>query len=133
ASPDFSLPHLASQTSSPVFQLRSLLQLVKMQFLSVLALGLGAASLAAAAPSSTNANDVNVFAGKNFYANKIYAKKVDTTIKNFLKKGDFLNAARARTIKRTGTFAWISKTADLADVPGLINDALLTQTITRKK
>ncbi|RPA86103.1 cellobiohydrolase [Ascobolus immersus RN42] len=103
-----------------------------MQYLSVLALGLGAASLAAAAPSPS-ANDVNVFAGKNFYANKIYAKKVDTTIKNFLKKGDLLNAARARTVKRTGTFAWISKNADIADVPGLINDALLTQLITRKK
>jgi len=71
-----------------------------------------AAVIASPTPSSL-ASDVNPFEGKNFYANSIYAKKLGTTIKTFLKKGEILNAGRVRTIQKTGTFGWISSFDDV--------------------
>lgn len=51
---------------------------------------------------------VNPFHGKNFYANSIYAKKLEATISTFLSSGDVTNAKRVNTVQRTGTFTWLS-------------------------
>ncbi|KAF8649386.1 hypothetical protein AX16_005827 [Volvariella volvacea WC 439] len=77
-------------------------------------------------------SDVNPFLGKQFYANKSYAKKLETTINTFLRRGDLLNAARTRTVQRTGTFVWISKSADIANIKPLIQEAKLAQLVSRK-
>ena len=69
--------------------------------------------------------DVNPFEGKNFYANSIYAKKLETTIKTFLKKGELLNAGRVRTIQKTGTFGWISSFSDVCIRVHMVKEFML--------
>lgn len=73
---------------------------------SLLALAVVPAALAA--PTSGNP-----FQGKEFYANSKYAAKLEQTIRSFRSEGDFLNAARTKTVQKTGTFGWISATADV--------------------
>ena len=51
-----------------------------------------------------NGNDRNPFAGNAFYANQNYAKEVQQSINAFTKKGDKLNAARAKTIAEVWRF-----------------------------
>lgn len=91
-----------------------------MHTISLLA-GLSCALLATAAP--TTANDVNPFVGKQYYANSKYAAKLDQTVKAFLTQGDTLNAARTRTVQRTGTFVWISSISNLPDIDLAISEA----------
>lgn len=82
-------------------------------YLSNLLAALLIVPVAVIATPTPRATDVNPFEGKNFYANSIYAKKLDTTLKTFLKKGEILNAGRVRTIQKTGTFGWVSSFADV--------------------
>lgn len=96
----------------------------KMKFLQSLLVALTATSTAvvSAVPADTTIltprppqqpTNVNPFLGKDFYANKGYAKKLEETISKFAKQGDFLNAAKARTVQKVGTFVWISRSADV--------------------
>ncbi|KAI5811582.1 cellobiohydrolase [Peziza echinospora] len=92
-----------------------------------------------AAPGSSTpkptvpATNPNIFIGKELYANSIYAEKLEQTAKTFLKKWDFANAARVKTVQKTGTFGWISSFADLKNVPIYIKEAYNIQKRTGKK
>ncbi|CZT11693.1 related to cellulose 1,4-beta-cellobiosidase II precursor [Rhynchosporium agropyri] len=102
---------------------------------------LGGISIATAYPSgllspdySTGSSaDVNPFVGKNYYANSIYAAKLDETIGAFTSKGDTLNAGRAKTVKSIGTFLWVASVADLTKMTSTIKEALAEQQRTKKK
>ncbi|CUS09186.1 unnamed protein product [Tuber aestivum] len=75
------------------------------------------------AASATPAASENPFEGKNFYANSMYASKLEETIKSFCEEGDLVNAARVETVQRTGTFGWITSFSGIANVPVFINEA----------
>ncbi|TFK64764.1 cellobiohydrolase [Pluteus cervinus] len=100
-----------------------------MKYLQSLLLALAAVPSFAVAGTIPRAaettTDVNPFLGKEFYANKGYAKKLEETISRFQNAGDTVNAARARSIQKVGTFSWISSTADIASIKPLIREANL--------
>ncbi|PWW72536.1 Glycoside Hydrolase Family 6 protein [Tuber magnatum] len=60
---------------------------------------------------ATPAASDNPFEGKSFYANSMYASKLEETIKSFCDEGDLVNAARVETVQRTGTFGWVASFA----------------------
>lgn len=114
-----------------------------MKYLAALAATLAlvpTAVLAGAVPQPPSApvGDVNPYLGKAPFAPKTYAKKLDATIKTFLKAKDFLNAANTRTVKGIPTFAWVSSTANVRllyfflprnEIPG-ISRAFITDRLT---
>ncbi|EAU82203.1 cellobiohydrolase [Coprinopsis cinerea okayama7 len=104
-----------------------------MKYLQLLAAALAVAPTVTLAAPRPPSGDVNPYVGKSPFAIPTYAKKLDETIRYFNRRGDFLNAARTRTVKDIPTFAWISKSADISTVKPLIRDALATQRRTRKK
>jgi len=109
-----------------------------MQYLKACLLALAATSVTAAPspfgkPGKGAVQSDNPFIGKELFANSRYAKKVEATIKYFLKKGDWLNAGRARTVQKIPSFFWISNTKDIPDLKPLIKEALFKQKITGKK
>jgi cellulose 1,4-beta-cellobiosidase len=75
----------------------------------------------------TNTTDTNPFIGKNYYANSGYAAKLETTIKAFLAKNDTLNAARVKTVQKTGTFVWVTTVSGLGDIDKTIAEARAEQ------
>lgn len=87
-----------------------------MRYLQALAcaLALAPASVFAAPQPSTSNSQVNPYIGKDVYANKGYAKKLEETIQFFNQKYDFYNAAKTKTVQKIPTFAWISKSADVS-------------------
>ncbi|PPQ84540.1 hypothetical protein CVT25_007610 [Psilocybe cyanescens] len=105
-----------------------------MRYLQALAcaLALAPASVFAAPQPSTSNSQVNPYIGKDVYANKGYAKKLEETIQFFNQKYDFYNAAKTKTVQKIPTFAWISKSADIADIKGLIQETLTAQRATGK-
>ncbi|KAH6663053.1 1, 4-beta cellobiohydrolase [Halenospora varia] len=77
--------------------------------------------------------DVNPFVGKNYFANSYYAGELEQTIKSFLAKNDTLNAARVRTVQKTGTFVWVTSIAGLSNINTTIAEARAEQRKTKKK
>jgi cellulose 1,4-beta-cellobiosidase len=86
-------------------------------------------ALVAAAPATKA--DVNPFLGKAYFANSHYATELNQTINAFLAKGDKLNAARTRTVAKTGTFVWVTTIAGIANIPATIAEARAVQKKTR--
>ena len=85
-----------------------------MYFANLLAVALLAPAMAIQAMTvQTRAADVNPFAGKDFYANSGYAKKLEETINTFKKSGDETNAKRTEVVQKTGTFVWMSDFDDV--------------------
>lgn len=93
---------------------------MQISFATLLAMGM---TLTAAAPGWTPPKapttavhpTVNPFLRKTQYVNVGYAEKLQETIKSFLKDGDKLNAARARTVAESvPTYIWISATSDVS-------------------
>jgi cellulose 1,4-beta-cellobiosidase len=100
---------------------------------SIALLTLLAPLAAIAHPTTTSTTkDVNPFLGKNYYANSHYANELKQTKASFLKRGDFLNAARVTTVQRTGTFVWISSVANLSLITTSIAEARLDALLTWK-
>lgn len=77
--------------------------------------------------------DVNPFAGKSYFANSYYAGELEETIAAFLAKNDTLNAARVRTVQKTGTFVWVTSVAGLSNIGSTIAEARKVQKQSRKK
>ncbi|KAJ3506261.1 hypothetical protein NLJ89_g6973 [Agrocybe chaxingu] len=102
-----------------------------MHYLKVLSSALALAPAVMAAPS--DAADASPYIGKTPFANKGYALKLEETIAYFNEQGDSLNAARTRTVQKIPTFAWISEIKNIADIPGLVSDALEAQAATGEK
>jgi cellulose 1,4-beta-cellobiosidase len=75
----------------------------------------------------TNTTSTNPFLGKNYFANSYYAGELETTIRNFLKQNDTLNAARVRTVQKTGTFVWVTSVSGLPSIDSTIAEARLEQ------
>jgi cellulose 1,4-beta-cellobiosidase len=75
----------------------------------------------------TNSTNTNPFVGKNYFANSYYASELDLTIRNFLKRNDTLNAARVRTVQKTGTFVWVTTVAGLPQIDSTIAEARAEQ------
>lgn len=105
-----------------------------MKYLQFLAAVLAIAPSALATPQPrASLADTNPYQGVTPYANKGYAKKLEETIKTFIAADDHLNAGRTRTVQKTATFAWVSKSADIVNIKPLIKEALQAQRRTRKK
>ncbi|RDL30672.1 Glucanase [Venustampulla echinocandica] len=107
-----------------------------MKLSSVLA-AVSVASVSSALPleavaDSADARDVNPFRGKNYFANAFYASELDQTVAAFLARNDTLNAARTRTVQKTGTFVWVSNVAGLKNIGETIADARAEQRRTRR-
>jgi len=84
-------------------------------------------------PGPPGAGDVNPFLGKNYFANSYYAGELNQTVKAFLAKNDSLNAARTRTVQKTGTFVWITSVSGLSNIKTTIDEARAEQRRTRKQ
>ncbi|KDR68794.1 hypothetical protein GALMADRAFT_104642 [Galerina marginata CBS 339.88] len=98
------------------------------------ALALAPSVVLSAAPKPPAAgNDINPYLGKTAFANKGYASNLDATIQFFLKKLDFVNAAKARTVQKIPTFSWLADSASVSGVKDLVTDALLAQPFSRNK
>ncbi|KAF8647433.1 hypothetical protein AX16_006710, partial [Volvariella volvacea WC 439] len=107
-----------------------------MKYLQSLLLALAAAQTAVyALPGGLESRQtsVNPFLGKEIFANKGYARKLEATISAFQNAGDSLNAARTRTVQKIGTFSWISNSADISTIAPLIADATEQQRITGRQ
>lgn len=93
---------------------------------------------AAPAPSATPAPpsfakpDHNPFIGKQYYANSFYAGELNKTIAAFLAQKDTLNAARVRTVQRTGTFVWVTSVSLIPKIAEAITEARAAQKKTGK-
>lgn len=116
-------PHISKLSTPRPF----ILSTIKMQYLKALLFALAAAPAAIATPTfgpgkpkPVPAKSDNPFVGVNLYANSRYAKKLETTIKYFLKKGDVVNALRTRTVQKIPSFFWISNTRDVSILPNSI-------------
>ncbi|TVY56818.1 1,4-beta-D-glucan cellobiohydrolase CEL6B, partial [Lachnellula cervina] len=107
--------------------------------INVLFAALSAASSISALPSTSlplraeDARDVNPFLGKSYFANSYYAGELNQTVNAFLAKNDSLNAARTRTVQKTGTFVWITSVAGLSNIQTTIDAARTEQQRTRNQ
>lgn len=107
--------------------------------INVLLAALSAASSISALPSTSlplraeDARDVNPFLGKSYFANSYYAGELNQTVNAFLAKNDSLNAARTRTVQKTGTFVWITSVAGLSNIQTTIDAARTEQQRTRNQ
>lgn len=77
--------------------------------------------------------DVNPFEGKNYFANSFYAGELNATVSAFLARNDTLNAARTRTVQKTGTFVWVTTVSNLGLINTTIKEARAEQRKTGKK
>ncbi len=77
--------------------------------------------------------DVNPFQGKTYFANPYYAAELNETITSFMALNDTLNAARVRTLQKTGTFVWITTVSGLSLLNDTINAARKVQRHTHRK
>lgn len=107
-------------------------------FFSAILTGVFAALLVvvdgAAVPSkatvSTKASfldSTNPFLGKSYFVSSKYAGKLQTTLNTFLARKDTLNAARVRSLQRTGTFLWITSVYHISNIATTITDARAQQ------
>ncbi|KAH9487323.1 1,4-beta-D-glucan cellobiohydrolase CEL6B [Psilocybe cubensis] len=104
-----------------------------MQYLRVLACALALApSVVFSAPSASN-SQVNPYIGKEAYANKEYARKLEETIQYFNQRYDYYNAAKTKTVQKIPTFAWISASSDISKIKGLVDETLAAQAATNKQ
>ncbi|KAJ3564652.1 hypothetical protein NP233_g8155 [Leucocoprinus birnbaumii] len=79
--------------------------------LPLLTFVLGALSLSYASPALPARKDVdNPFVGYVPYANSVFAAEAQKSVLSLVKKGDLLNAARARAVEDISTFFWIDST-----------------------
>ena len=89
--------------------------------------GLSAAGIVSAAPSlpqwpknfkwrRDNTTSANPFEGKKLFANPAWAEKLEATYDAFVAQKDTVNAAKVRTVQKTGTFVWVSDRAGLANI-----------------
>ncbi|KAF9554540.1 cellobiohydrolase [Agrocybe pediades] len=98
-----------------------------MKYLQALSLALSLAPASILCSPSTpvaRAADVNPYIGKVAYANKAYAQKLQETMQYFWQRDEHENAARTRTVTKIPTFSWISASADIANIKGLITDTI---------
>ncbi|KAH9487325.1 Exoglucanase 3 [Psilocybe cubensis] len=84
-------------------------------------------------PPQPPRSEVNPYIGKEVYANKGYAKKLEETIQYFNQRYDYYNAAKTKTVQKIPTFAWISSSADISNIKGLVKETLNAQVATKKK
>jgi cellulose 1,4-beta-cellobiosidase len=113
-----------------------------MKFASILA-ALSAAGVASAAPNKIWSPSkfaprqtepaASPFDGKKLFANPGWASKLEQTLKVFTDKGDTVNAAKLRTIQKTGTFVWVSDRASLKNIDTAIAQARAEQQATGVK
>ncbi|TVY73496.1 1,4-beta-D-glucan cellobiohydrolase CEL6B [Lachnellula suecica] len=89
-------------------------------------------ALPSVAPRAEDAQDVNPFLGKNYFANSYYAGELNQTVDAFLARNDSLNAARTRTVQKTGSFVWVTSVAGLSNIKTTIDEARAEQRRTRK-
>ena len=75
----------------------------------------------------------NPFLGKTYSTPSSYAAKLNQTITAFLSRNDTLNAAKTRTVQKTGTFVWIANVASLPNIATAISEARAAQRKTGKK
>lgn len=98
---------------------------------SSLLAALTATSAVSAAPSKwrrfANETEANPFEGKKLFANPEWAKKLEASYTAFKTAGDSINAAKVRTIQKTGTFVWVSDTAGLKSIDAAIEAARAEQ------
>ncbi|KAH6898288.1 endoglucanase-6B [Thelonectria olida] len=72
----------------------------------------------------------NPWAGKKLSVNPLWVQKLESTYAGFRQNGDTANAAKVRTLQRTGMFVWISSVRNLPDVDRVINHARTQQRTT---
>lgn len=72
---------------------------------------IGATSVTASAIPTPNENP---FVGRTLSINHEYAAKLEATFDSFIERNDTVNAAKVRTVQKTGTFRWISNIGSLA-------------------
>ncbi|KUJ06411.1 glycoside hydrolase family 6 protein [Mollisia scopiformis] len=93
-------------------------------------------SFCAALPTADAADahrDVNPFVGKHYFANSNYANELNQTVAAFLAKNDSLNAARTRTVQKTGTFVRVTTVSGLSLINQTVSEARKEQRKTHKK
>ncbi|KAB5578218.1 glycoside hydrolase family 6 protein [Coniochaeta sp. 2T2.1] len=98
---------------------------------SSLFVALTAAGTVSAAPKrfrSWNDTAPNPFESKKLFANPLWAEKLEQTYTTFKTAGDDVNAAKVRTIQKTGTFVWVSDRASLKNIDAAIEAARAAQT-----
>lgn len=104
-----------------------------MLFSSLLA-ALSAAGAVSAAPSlrqfnggfkwkRANETSPNPFEGRKLLANPAWGAKLEPAYEAFVAKDDAVNAAKVRTIQKTGTFVWVSDRASLKNIDDAIEAA----------
>lgn len=103
--------------------------------LSSLLVAMTAAGVVSAAPSkpwarSWNDTTANPFEGKKLFANPTWAAKLEQTYTTFKSAGDDTNAAKVRTVEKTGTFVWVSDRASLTNIDAAITAARVEQKAT---
>ncbi|KAF9527136.1 cellobiohydrolase [Crepidotus variabilis] len=89
--------------------------------------------LAALSTPATTRDNVNPYIGKNAFANKGYAAKLEATIDYFNAQSDKPNAARTKLVQKIPTFSWLSYSVDVPGIKGLVADALQAQTTSSQK
>jgi hypothetical protein len=87
----------------------------------------GAVSAAPKRFRSWNETSPNPFEGKKLFANPLWAEKLEPTYAAFKAAGDETNAAKVRTIQKTGTFVWVSDRAGLRNIDVAIEAARAEQ------
>ena len=87
----------------------------------------GAVSAAPKRFRSWNETTPNPFEGKKLFANPLWAEKLEQTYTTFKAAGDDNNAAKVRTIQKTGTFVWVSDRAGLTNIDVAIEAARAEQ------
>ncbi|KPM37693.1 1,4-beta-D-glucan cellobiohydrolase CEL6B [Neonectria ditissima] len=86
--------------------------------------------------SITNAAQVvsaNPWRGKTFFVNPRWADKLEPTYNMYKQRGDEGNAAKVRTLQKTGTFVWISHIDNLPDIDSAIQSARAKEKETGKQ
>ncbi|KAF3936891.1 Exoglucanase-6A [Dactylella cylindrospora] len=78
-------------------------------------------------------NHDNPFKDVTQYTNKVYAKKVEATIKSFKKKRDAQGVAGAKALQKIPTFIWLSFIKDIKDLEPHLKDARHVQKKTKQK
>jgi cellulose 1,4-beta-cellobiosidase len=89
---------------------------------------LGASSVTAhVVPSARAATDVNPFVGRKLSISHDYADKLEATFDSFIANNDTVNAAKVRTVQKTGTFRWAPAISLLPTLDAAISAARAEQ------
>jgi cellulose 1,4-beta-cellobiosidase len=111
-----------------------------MLFSSLLAAASAAGVVSAAPPmrpfngglkwKRANETSPSPFEGKKLFANPAWGAKLETAYDAFVAKDDAVNAAKVRTVQKTGTFVWVSDRASLKNIDDAIVAARAEQEAT---